>query len=153
MITASLQPLKFPQENAGRTRKFAHFRMTKIQILSCSILPAIPSVQWIVRCLLLRAAKCLGSAQFLAVPSKLWHACQVKRQVQTWSLVFLNFCINKKWFFAPFIKLIWLKVGILNRTGRLLILYKKCNKIILYFWKNSKIPKVLSSADNTRTHS
>ena len=30
---------------------------------------------------------------------------------------FLNFFNNKKWFFAYFIKLIWLGVGFLNRTG------------------------------------
>ena len=37
---------------------------------------------------------------------------------QSWALsVFLNFFTNKKWFFAFFIKLIWLGVGFLNRTG------------------------------------
>ena len=38
--------------------------------------------------------------------------------VQSWALsVFLNFFTNKKWFFAFSIKLIWLGVGFLNRTG------------------------------------
>ena len=37
---------------------------------------------------------------------------------QSWALsVFFNFFNNKKWFFAFFIKLIWLGVGFLNRTG------------------------------------
>ena len=37
---------------------------------------------------------------------------------QSWALsVFLNFFNNKKLFFAYFIKLIWLEVGFLNRTG------------------------------------
>ena len=37
---------------------------------------------------------------------------------QSWALsVFLKFFNNKKWFFAFFIKLIWLGVGFLNRTG------------------------------------
>ena len=45
---------------------------------------------------------------------------QVRRQIlsQSWALdVFLNFFNNKKWFFAFFIKLTWLGVGFLNRTG------------------------------------
>ena len=37
---------------------------------------------------------------------------------QSWALeVFFNFVTNKKWFFAFFIKLIWLEVGFLNMTG------------------------------------
>ena len=37
---------------------------------------------------------------------------------QSWALsVFFNFFYNKKWVFAFFIKLIWLGVGFLNRTG------------------------------------
>ena len=37
---------------------------------------------------------------------------------QSWETsVFLNFFNNKKWFFAFFIKLIWLGVGFLNMTG------------------------------------
>ena len=36
---------------------------------------------------------------------------------QSWALpVFFNFFTNKKWFFAFFIKLIWLGVGFLNRS-------------------------------------
>ena len=36
---------------------------------------------------------------------------------QSWALeVFLNFLNDKNWFFADFIKLIWLGVGFLNRT-------------------------------------
>ena len=41
-----------------------------------------------------------------------------KAQVQSWALeVFLDFFNDKKWFFAFFIKLIWLGVFFLNRTG------------------------------------
>ena len=37
---------------------------------------------------------------------------------QSWALaVFLIFFTNKKWFFAFFVKLIWLGVGFLNRAG------------------------------------
>ena len=37
---------------------------------------------------------------------------------ESWALpVFFNFFTNKKWFFPFFIKLIWLGVGFLNRTG------------------------------------
>ena len=58
-----------------------------------------------------------------------------------------NFFNNKKWFFAFFVKLIWLGVGFLNRAGseignRNLI---KNAKNHFYYWKNLKIPKVPSS--------
>ena len=48
---------------------------------------------------------------------------------QSWALlVFLNFFNNKEWIFAIFIKLIWLGVGFLNRTGAETgyELHKKC---------------------------
>ena len=74
------------------------------------------------------------------------------RERQSWALpVFLNFFNNKKWFFAFFIKLIWLGVGILNRTdAKIGNLIKNAKKIIFYYWKNSKIPKVPSYAQRTR---
>ena len=42
--------------------------------------------------------------------------------------------------FAIFIKLIWLGVGFLNRTGAEIgyCFYKKCQKIIFYSWKKLK---------------
>ena len=53
---------------------------------------------------------------------------------QSWALsVFLNFFTNKKLiFFAFFIKLIWLGVGFLNRTGAEIgyYLHKKRKKSI-----------------------
>ena len=50
-----------------------------------------------------------------------------KRGVSNLNLpgAFFNFFNNKKWFFAFFIKLIWLGVGFLNRT---LLLYKEFKK-------------------------
>ena len=43
---------------------------------------------------------------------------QIHRYDQSWEiLVFFNFLNNKNWFFCIFIKLIWLGVGFLNRTG------------------------------------
>ena len=68
---------------------------------------------------------------------------------QSWALsVFLNIFNNKKWFFAFFIKFIWLGMGFLNRTGAEIgyLLYRKCKKLIFYCWKNLKIPKVPSFA-------
>ena len=55
---------------------------------------------------------------------------------------------NKKWFFAFFIKLIWLGVGFLNMTCAEIQywLEKKSTQIIFYFWKMSKIPQLPSSA-------
>ena len=56
--------------------------------------------------------------------------------IQSWALeVFLNFFNNKKLFFAFLIKLIWLGVGFLNRTGAEIgyWLDKKCKKMILLF--------------------
>ena len=47
------------------------------------------------------------------------------------SQLFLNFLNTKKWFFAFFIKLIWLGVGFLNRTDaekELMNLIKIVNK-------------------------
>ena len=45
-----------------------------------------------------------------------WRTCD--KRVASWALeVFLNLFTNKKLFFAFFIKLIWLGVGFLNRTG------------------------------------
>ena len=54
---------------------------------------------------------------------------------------FFNFFTNKKLFFVFFIKLIWLGVGFLNRTGAEIgyKFDKKCNKIIFYYCKNSNI--------------
>ena len=50
----------------------------------------------------------------------LWKAFQQAKKYwknQSWALpVFFNFFNNKKWFFAFFIKLIWLEEGFLNRT-------------------------------------
>ena len=64
-------------------------------------------------------------------------------EVGTWGI----FSITKNDFLAIFIKLIWLGVGFLNRTGAEIGCYldKKCKKILFYYWKNSKIPKVPSS--------
>ena len=46
------------------------------------------------------------------------QAPQVPTSAQSWALsVFLIFFTSKKWYFAFFIKLIWLGVGFLNRTG------------------------------------
>ena len=62
---------------------------------------------------------------------------------QSWALsVFLNFFNNKKLFLAFFIKLIWLGVGFLNRTGAKIgyLLYKKCKKT---FYIIEKIKKYL----------
>ena len=39
-----------------------------------------------------------------------------RREAQSWA-PFFNFFTDKKWFFALFIKLIWLGVGFLNSTG------------------------------------
>ena len=58
---------------------------------------------------------------------------------QSWALlVFFHFFNNKNWFFSFFIKLIWLWVGFLNRTGAEIgyQLDKKCKKFIFYHWKN-----------------
>ena len=62
---------------------------------------------------------------------------------------FWIFSIIKNYFFAFFIKLIWLGVGFLNRTGAEIGYYfdKKCNKSFFYNWKHSKIPKVPSSVN------
>ena len=71
----------------------------------------------------------------------------LKNKQQSWALsIFLNFFNNKKWFFAFVIKLIWLGVGFLNRTGAEIGYWddKKCKQIIFYEWKNVKIPKVPS---------
>ena len=44
--------------------------------------------------------------------------CQRASGQQSWALeVYFNFFTNKKWFVAFFIKLIWLGVGFLNKTG------------------------------------
>ena len=60
---------------------------------------------------------------------------------------FFYFFNKKKWFLTFFIKLIWLGLGFLNRTGVKICcqLDKKCTRIIFYYWKYSKIPKVPSS--------
>ena len=62
--------------------------------------------------------------------------------MQSWALeVFFNFFNNKKLFFAFFIKLIWLGVGFLNRTGAKIGYYlykKKCNQNHFLFVKKFK---------------
>ena len=60
---------------------------------------------------------------------------------------FLIFSLIKNDFLHFFIKLIWLGVGFLNRTGAEIgyQLDKKCKEIIFYYWKNEKIPEVPSS--------
>ena len=61
-------------------------------------------------------------------------------RVQSWALsVYFNFFTNKKLFSAFLIKLIWLGVGFLNRTGAEIGYQFDKN------WKNVKIPKVPSS--------
>ena len=59
-----------------------------------------------------------------------------------------KFFTNKKWFFAFFIKLIWLEVDFQNRTGAEIgyQLDIKCENIIFIVEKTEKIPKVPSSA-------
>ena len=71
---------------------------------------------------------------------------RVRGRGQSWALsVFFNFFNNKKWIFTFFIKLIWL--GFFNNDWcrNRLLTWQKCKKIIFYYWKNSKIPKVPSS--------
>ena len=80
-----------------------------------------------------------------------WPGIQYVQRLaaELWALSgFLSFFNNKKWFFASSIKLIWLGVGFLNGTGAEIgyQLYNKCNQIIFYYRKNSKIPQVPSSA-------
>ena len=61
--------------------------------------------------------------------------------LQSWALSgFLNIFNNKKWFFSVFIKLIWLGVGFLNRTGVEIgyYLHKKCNSHFLLAKKFEK---------------
>ena len=57
--------------------------------------------------------------------------------------VFFNFFNNKKWFFAFFIKFIWLGVGFLNGTGAEIgyYLYKKCQKSLFIIEKIKKYRK------------
>ena len=91
-----------------------------------------------------------GPIRVLSVPPCFGgHWCPTYSTTQSWALeVFLHFFNNKKLLFAFFIKLIWLRVGFLNRTGAEISysFFKKCNKIIFEYWKHSKIPKVPSSA-------
>ena len=66
-----------------------------------------------------------GRLQFFSLP--IW----VSLSLQGWALsVFLKFFNNKKWFVVFFIKLIWLGVGFLNRTGAKIgyKLYKNAKK-------------------------
>ena len=54
--------------------------------------------------------------------NKKWFFCIFYKTMrwsdQSWALsVFFNFFTNKKWVFAFFIKLIWMGVSFLNRTG------------------------------------
>ena len=57
--------------------------------------------------------------------------------VQRWALsVFFNFFNNKKWFFAFFIKLIWLGVGFLNRIGAEICYYNLTKNAKTNFFKN-----------------
>ena len=51
---------------------------------------------------------------------------------------FLIFSLLNIFFFCIFIKLIWLGVGFLNRTGAEIasLFDKKWNKIIFYYWTN-----------------
>ena len=73
------------------------------------------------------------------VPQKAWKNFKLQKwKKQSWALeVFLNFFNNKKWSFAFFIKLIWLGVGFLNRTGAEIdyLLYKKCKTHFLLLKK------------------
>ena len=67
---------------------------------------------------------------------------------QSWALpVFFNVFNNKKWFFAFFIKFIWLGVDFLNRTGAEINyeLEKMQKNHFLFLKKLQKIPKVPSS--------
>ena len=105
-------------------------------------------------------AACCGGYDVYRVAFHASHRClscpDAKNTVppyQRWALsVFFIFFNNKKWFFPFFIKLVWLGVGFLNRTGAEVgyWLDKKCKKIIFYDWKNSKIPQVPSSASPYR---
>ena len=64
--------------------------------------------------------------------------CSRQKCQQSWALsVFLNFFNNKKLFFAFFIKLIWLGVGFLNRTGAEIgyYLHKNAKKIFFIIEK------------------
>ena len=74
--------------------------------------------------------------------------------LQSWALeVFLIFSNNKS-FFAFFIKLIWLGVGFLNRTGAEIgwQLYRKCKKSFFIIQKIKKIPKRPSSKRPSSVH-
>ena len=101
---------------------FYYWKMSKI--------PEVPSSGNTVLCIF----------SIFAILSRLKLA-KVQSKVHSWVLpVFFNFFNNKKWFFAFFSKLIWLRVGFLNRTGGEIgyQLYKKCKKIFFYYWKNLK---------------
>ena len=53
--------------------------------------------------------------------------------------VFFYFLNNKTWFFTFLIKLIWMGIYFLNRTGAEIgENEKKCKEIIFYHWKKLK---------------
>ena len=67
---------------------------------------------------------------------------------QSWALsVFLNFFNNKRWFFCIFCKVnnLFLHQSYLKSPLPVKLTRYKMQKIIFYYWKNSKIPQVPSS--------
>ena len=79
-----------------------------------------------------------------AGPQKAPTSSQWPWKLQSWALsVFFHFFTNKKWFFAFFIKLIWLGMGFLNRTGAEIGYYfhKKCIKSFFVIEKIKKYRK------------
>ena len=79
------------------------------------------------------------------IPNGVLTSSIVPSARQSWALsVFFNFFNNKKWFFAFFIRLIWLGVGFLNRTGAE-IGFKRAKKCKQSFFIIEKIQKYRKS--------
>ena len=90
--------------------------------------------------------------KFVPHPHPPTHTAPTHRN---WTLsVFFNVFNNKKSFFAFFIKLIWLGVGFLSRTGAETghKLYKKCKKSLFIIKNIQKYRKCPALHTHTHTH-